>query len=298
MNFNWPISEYSLYNNKDIKILYIDSGCDINHIEIRENIMLAECKSFVDNNLTDYTGHGTQIISAITGKYQMQGLAPKSKIIMYKITNFKGETMYEDLYNALREGIKKEYKVINISISGFIDNPSSIQELINKAKDKGILICWSTYNNLDLHKRSQIDFIHLNYAPYCFYNIFKVGSLNNKDKVSSFVIDYNINIYAPGGDIIENDTNQNSLIKLANTNLKCDLISYEFGLPNSYTLNVGNSIATSYSSACLASLIDYFEGKTKKQLGFDEINDIMTFFNKKSLNIIANTKEIIDNGIF
>ncbi|WP_343109641.1 S8 family peptidase, partial [Salmonella enterica] len=119
-------------------ILYIDSGCDINHPEISSNLNKQNSKSFVyqDYTLTDYTGHGTQVISCITGNDNISGLYNNAEIVVYKITDCEGNTRFADLYKAIKEAIDNDYKYINISYTGYSTNTDLIkkfQNLINIA---------------------------------------------------------------------------------------------------------------------------------------------------------------------
>ncbi|WP_341637021.1 S8 family peptidase [Staphylococcus casei] len=289
---NWPNKDN---NFKDfeykIKILYIDSGCDIYHDEIKDNILIDESISFVDGDesLNDYTGHGTQIVSAITGNKFVKGLYKKCEIVMYKITNSQGITKFEWLYNALYQAIKMDYKVINISYSGINNDDKlidSFQKLIDKAKQANIHICCSANNNQYSYGAVTI--------PGSLENVYTVGSLDFQNRKSSFNTQHKVDYYAPGGDDFFKVSRMESFIVLANSRLSDFNIGVEMGLDENYTLNFGNSIACSYFSCCIALIL---------AMGIENFNthitkkDIDTLYKEnQNPNIILSTKEILLNG--
>ncbi|MCO4356094.1 S8 family serine peptidase [Staphylococcus agnetis] len=292
---NWPNKEKNFENYEaESTILYIDSGCDLNHPEIYKNIITNECKSFVrgDESLTDFTGHGTQIISAITGRNLIRGLNKESKIIVYKITDKYGNSKFEWLFEALRTAIEKHYRVINISYTGLTkDNQiiESFQKLIDKAVENNIHICCSA-NNI-IHRDT--DFI----IPLDLKGVHKVGSLNYKNEVSIFNMNNkDIDFYCPGGDDIFITNTTKSLILLANSPQSTFNIGAELGLDKKYTLNYGNSIASSFFSCSMSLLIHYLESKNKIERNNGFYSNILK--NNKEINIIKKVKGEIMRGCF
>nr|AFN69433.1 ElxP [Staphylococcus epidermidis] len=289
---SWPNKNKYFDEIKDeVKILYIDSGCDINHIEVKENILINESKSFVDNDseLYDYTGHGTQIISAITGKHNMIGLYPRSKIVIYKITNYKGETKFEWLYKALYKAIKMDYKIINISYSGYTQNNyiiSKFKRLIEQAVKKNIHILCSASND-EVEKGFSI--------PSDFKGVYKIASINIEDKYSSYISKSNAEYFAPGGDNYLKTQNPQSFILLANSSISNFNIGSDFGIDKRYTLNFGNSIACSYVSCCIGLVVTRRKIKFNKDTSKRYIDCLYNKYKHISLNVIKNTKEIITN---
>ncbi|MDS4025295.1 S8 family serine peptidase [Staphylococcus capitis] len=289
------------YDDRDFfeKILFIDSGCDYNHSELKNNIDLKNCKSFVDNNLNDYTGHGTQIISVLTGKIYLRGLIPNASIVVYKVTDYRGKTSIEKIYKALSQGVKKGFKVINVSFSGAIDSifyTKKFQEIIDEARIKNIIICWSPMNNdnrLNNHKNNT------NLIPNDFKNLFQIGSINRLNQISNLVCNENeIDFFAPGGDLVsETIPIEESFILLANTQLLCKLSDYYIGIPKGYTINMGNSIATSYASGCFMIIISKFKRKYKYYPSINEVLKLISKYSNSEINLIKITRSVVENAL-
>lgn len=290
---NWP-NKANIFDefNYDIKILYIDSGCDVEHDEIKGNVLIDESISFVegDKSLNDYTGHGTQIISAVVGKKHINGLYNKSKVVVYKITNSKGVSKFEWLYDALLHAIEKDYKVINISYSGVSNSDrltEKFQKLVDKAKKANIHICCSASNERFNSNETII--------PASLKGVYSIGSLDFQNKISLFNKHTIANYYAPGGDDIFQAENMKSYILLANSALSNFNIGSEIGLDKRYTLNFGNSIACSYFSCCVALIIAMLD---KEHIACASKSFLDELYKKSgNTNILLRTREILLNGI-
>nr|BEI31581.1 S8 family serine peptidase [Staphylococcus epidermidis]CAA90024.1 PepP [Staphylococcus epidermidis] len=269
-------------------ILFIDSGCDFKHPELQDNIILKQSKSFVDDNISDYTGHGTQIISVLTGKHYISGFLPNINIVLYKVTNFYGKSKAIDIYKALKIGIKNNFKVINISFSGEIYDKKlmkKFQSIIYEAYKKNIVICWSSMNNL----QKSANHGNKNMVPNQLEKVFKIGDLNYYNSVD-FV--------APGGETINgNELEEITTMIVANTRLVQKISDHYMGLPIGYTLNMGNSIATSYASGCFMLIISTFKNKNKRYPSINEIISLISKYDDKERNLIEITKRVIEDEI-
>ncbi|MBM5957346.1 S8 family serine peptidase [Staphylococcus epidermidis] len=289
---NWPNKD-DIFENFDykIKILYIDSGCDIYHNELKDNVLINESASFVegDESLKDYTGHGTQIVSAIVGKNNINGLYKKCEIVMYKITDSQGITKFEWLYKALSQAIEENYKIINISYSGISNSDKLIdefQKLIDKAVKSNIHICCSNNNN----QYSDNTFV----IPASLENVYSIGSLDYQNKISTFNKQNKADYYAPGGDDIFKTNKMESFILLANSELADFNVGEEIGVDKRYTLNFGNSIACSYFSCCLALILAMIDKNTHLQTSKKTVDKLYESYN--NINAVLSTKEILLNG--
>ncbi|SCU36942.1 epidermin leader peptide processing serine protease EpiP [Staphylococcus xylosus] len=290
---NWPNKDNIFSNfNYNIKILYIDSGCDIYHDELRGNILINESISFVegDKSLKDYTGHGTQMVSAIVGKNKVNGLYKKCKIVMYKITNSQGITKFEWLYKALSQAIKMNYKIINISYAGISTSQKlnkKFQRLIDEATEANIHICCSADNN----QNDKDTFI----IPASLKNVYTIGSLNFQNKISTFNKQSEVNYYAPGGDDVFRTNKIESFILLANSITSDFNIGAEMGLDKKYTLNFGNSIACSYFSCCIALILAMVNERFHIHISKKKLDEL--YKKSENINTLLNTKEILLNGV-
>lgn len=263
-----------------LTILYIDSGCDINHPEISKNLNLKDSKSFVseDSTLIDYTGHGTQVISCITGNKNIVGLYKNSEVVIYKITDCNGNTKFDYLFKAIEEAIYNDYKYINISYTGYTTDDELIkkfQNLIDIAVQKDIFIFASVNNNGIENKFS---------IPNDLNGVYSVGSVNIHNEISEFSKNKKYYFLAPGGDYYGKRLDEKSYILLANPRNFTDPIASIFGIDKGYALSFGNSIACSYCTCCMAVFIENLRKNNNKE----DVRNIIEreFKNKNVLKVM------------
>lgn len=93
-------------------IAVLDSGCDVNHPDLKNNI--ADVFNFTNDDggdkreVRDYSGHGTHvagIIAASQNGYGVLGVAPKSKLVILKVISKKRVGRLEHLLEGLEYAI-------------------------------------------------------------------------------------------------------------------------------------------------------------------------------------------------
>lgn len=121
---------------RDIKVAIIDTGIDLEHPDLKENII--EGINILDPNQKPYddNGHGTQIAGIIGGKYT--GIATGVKLIPIKVLESNGFGKTEDLVKGIIWAVDNEADIINLSIgrrkSDFLlENEDTFNELEYKA---------------------------------------------------------------------------------------------------------------------------------------------------------------------
>jgi len=84
------------YDGSGIIISIIDTGIDLNHPDLDGQIIGGY--DFVDNDdmPEDINGHGTQVAGIIASNGNLKGIAPNSKILMYKVSE-DGESVPSNL---------------------------------------------------------------------------------------------------------------------------------------------------------------------------------------------------------
>ena len=90
------IPHQSGYDGSGITISIIDTGIELNHPDFDDKIIGGY--DFIDNDETpeDVIGHGTQVAGIIASNCNLKGIAPGSKILMYKVSE-DGESVPTDL---------------------------------------------------------------------------------------------------------------------------------------------------------------------------------------------------------
>ncbi|KAF6245014.1 S8 family serine peptidase [Nitrosopumilus sp. b2] len=134
-----------------IKIAIIDTGVDYNHPDlfgwgpdgkvIGGYNFIQEGKPPIDNN-----GHGTQVAGVIAADGQAVGVAPKAKILAYKVSE-DGEGVSSDLIiRAIEKAIEDDVDIINISL-GVNKTNTKIERAVNLALEKEIFVVVAAGND-------------------------------------------------------------------------------------------------------------------------------------------------------
>src|SRR3972149_275380 len=139
------------FDGTGIKIAVIDTGVDYNHPDLfgfGKDGKVIGGYDFVDNDNSpiDTNGHGTEVAGIIAADGQLQGVAPKSKILAYRVSE-NGESVSSDLIiKAIEQAILDEADVINISLGVNLTN-KKIDNTVNKAVEQGIIVVAAAGNN-------------------------------------------------------------------------------------------------------------------------------------------------------
>jgi len=139
------------FDGSGIKIAIIDTGVDFNHPDLfgfGNDGKVIGGYDFVDNdNLPmDTNGHGTEVAGIIAADGQLQGVAPKSKILAYRVSE-DGESVSSDLIiKAIKQAIIDDADVINISLGVNLTN-KKIDNALNDAVKNGIVVVSAAGNH-------------------------------------------------------------------------------------------------------------------------------------------------------
>jgi len=127
------------YDGSGIVISIIDTGIDLNHPDLEGQIIGGY--DFVDNDEIpeDTNGHGTQVAGIIASNGNLKGIAPNSKILMYKVSE-DGESVPSYLIiKAIEKSIEDSADIINISL-GINQTNTKIDQAVNKAVKNNIFV--------------------------------------------------------------------------------------------------------------------------------------------------------------
>ena len=191
----WNITQGS----DTVVIGLLDTGVDINHLDLKDNI--ATGWDFVNGDATVYDDpgldlHGTQvagIIAAGANSTGMRGVAPNVKIMPLKFIN--GSVGYTcDAIDAIEYAMEHGVKIINCSFGGSDDNLA----LKDAMENSGILFVCSAGNRGADTNVSPV-------YPACFdiSNVIAVAALDSKGVLANFS-SYGsaIDVAAPGVNIL------------------------------------------------------------------------------------------------
>jgi len=227
----WRISQGS----RDITVCVIDTGADIHHPDLMNNLWVNKGEvgldskgrdkatngidddnnGFIDdvhgwnfvhnnNNLKDDHGHGTHIAGIIGAEggngIGISGVAPKVSLMILKYYDAKGSDV-NNLVNTVKSidyAVKMNCNIINYSGGGIA--PSSDEKAaIERANKKGILFVAAAGN-----ERSNSDIRKYYPADYGLPNILSVTAIDRFQNVlpSSNYGEQTVDVAAPGNDII------------------------------------------------------------------------------------------------
>ena len=222
------------FTGAGIKIAILDTGCDINHICLKDRIIAY--KNFTSDgsstDVTDKTGHGTHVAGIVAGNRIAQGvtgIAPDAELIIVKVIGTDGG--YDaDILKGIKYAIEQGADIINMSFGGKSNNVT-IHKEIQKAVELGISVVVAGGN----HGDGNADTDEIIY-PGAYEEVIEVGAVDVNDTVCSF-------------------SNSNSLI---------DVCSYGKGITSTYPNNRyakldGTSQATPHVAGILALLKQKFK---------------------------------------
>ena len=134
-----------------IKIAVIDTGVDFNHPDLfgwgPDGKVIGGYNFIQENQLPmDTNGHGTKVAGIIAADGSVLGVAPKAKILAYKVSEDGEGVSSELIRGAIEKAIEDEADIINISL-GVNRTNSKIDNAVNHALDNGIFVVTAAGND-------------------------------------------------------------------------------------------------------------------------------------------------------
>lgn len=182
---------------KGVLVAVIDSGCQINHSDIRGNIYgyYNAADPSRPKDVTDISGHGTHVAGIIAAEDNgrgIVGIAPDASLFIIKASNDKDGRFYtSDIIRGINKAIDVGADVINMSFGGYVYN-EDLEDAVNRASNNGAL-CIAAAGNGSTNKA---------YYPAAYKACISVASCDSNGKLSAFS-NYGdlVDIVAPGEDI-------------------------------------------------------------------------------------------------
>ena len=138
-------------DGEGIKIAVIDTGVNFEHpdlLGIGDEQKILAGYDFIENDSTpqDTSGHGTQVAGIIAADGEINGIAPKSKILAYRVSE-DGEAVSSDLIiKGIKQAIIDEADIINISLGVDVIH-NDIDHAVNEAVDSGVIVVVAAGNS-------------------------------------------------------------------------------------------------------------------------------------------------------
>jgi type VII secretion-associated serine protease mycosin len=189
----WKIS-----TGKGVKVAVLDTGVNPDTSSLKGQVLGDEVPEAVSHNATeDYDGHGTSMAELIAGTGAgggMQGLAPGSKIVPYRVLS-KGVSSTDkkktpSVADAIKAAADSDARIINMSFGSDIIDPD-VEKIIKYAHSKGKLMFAATGN--DAESKNFIGY------PAAYSYVVGVAAADDKGKVGDFSEFGNyVDLAAPG----------------------------------------------------------------------------------------------------
>lgn len=226
------------FTGKNTTIAIIDTGCDINHPILKDNIIGG--KNFttegLDTEYNDCNGHGTHVAGII------KSVANDAKLLILKVLDGSGNGDYDWIVKAINYAVDQKVDIISMSLGGSVQD-SNLYTSIKRAIENDILVVCAAGNDGDGQGNTQEQSF-----PGAYNEVIEVGAMSLNDCVSKFSnSNKNVDLIAPGEDIIST-------------------------LPGGkYGKMSGTSQATPYVSGALALIKEYCECDFDRKLNESEL---------------------------
>ncbi|MEH7252673.1 S8 family peptidase [Neobacillus niacini] len=189
---------------KGVTVAILDTGCDLTHLDLKEQIVGGRNFTEDDNGnpdvYKDYNGHGTHVagtIAAIQNNDGVVGVAPEAKLLIIKVLGKNGSGQYEWIINGLNYAIEQKADIISMSLGGPVDVPE-LHEAIQKAVNNNILVVCAAGNEGDGNDTTD-EFAY----PGAYNEVIGVGAIDLERNSSRFTNSNNeVDLVAPGEKIL------------------------------------------------------------------------------------------------
>ncbi|MCG0274849.1 MAG: S8 family peptidase [Thermosediminibacteraceae bacterium] len=188
-----------------IRVGVVDTGIDLDHPDLKENIKEAygvlDCKNIIDDN-----GHGTHVagtIAALDNDIGVVGVAPKVEIYSVKAFDKHGRGTVSSIVEALNWCLEKKVHVINMSF-GIRHNSFTLRRAVQALLRNNIVLVAAAGN---VGRENSVLY------PAKYPEVIAVAACNQNDRPASFSSSGpEVDITAPGVDILS--THKNGTYKL------------------------------------------------------------------------------------
>jgi subtilisin len=254
---------WELCKGEGVVIGVVDSGCNLNHQDLIENLLPGMNITEPDKPPEDPVGHGshvTGIMVAADNDFGVVGVAPKAKVCPVKVLDAAGNGRVTDVINGVRWCIEQKVDFINLSLGCLMPIPK-LQEALIEASKAGIIIFCAAGNSGNTKEV---------YYPSAYPETMAIGAIDSMFHRAVFSnTGAGLDFLAPGVDILSTVPN-NWYAKFSGTSMAGPFACGVCALLLSYVRKTPNSGIT------LNTVDDYIN--VLKQYTIPLVNGNMTHF--------------------
>ncbi|MDK2122773.1 S8 family serine peptidase [Parachitinimonas caeni] len=170
---------WSVASGNGIKVAVVDSGVDLTHPDLKDNLLPGY--NFGDRNANpqDQLGHGTKVsglLAAVRGNALAgAGVAPLAKLLPIKINaGASGTFKTSDVADSVDYAVAQGAKVINLSLT-IDEDTQTLAAAIERAKEAGVVVVVASGN-----QGGAVAF------PATIPGVIAVGASNESDQLAGF----------------------------------------------------------------------------------------------------------------
>lgn len=229
------IQAKSMWKSSDrgqgVNIAIIDSGCDIYHESLKDNIVAV--RNFTDedkknpNIVIDRVGHGTHVAGIVASNgnnNSMVGVAPWANLYILKAIDSSGSGKATWVINAINYAVEKKVDIISMSLGTPKDDPK-MEKAIKNAINNNILVVCAAGNEGD----GNADVFEYSY-PASYVDVISVGAVDKKGVPAEFSnSNLVVDLVAPGVDILSTYPN-NQFALLSGTSMSAPHVTGSLAL--------------------------------------------------------------------
>lgn len=236
----WEIKKFNIEKlwskstGKDVVIGVLDTGCDFNHEDIKDNIL--EGINVIDNKKDpmDDNGHGTHVTGTICASNNgvgIVGVAPESKVKPIKVLNGQGKGSSKNIADGVRWAADNNCQLITMSLGSKSKN-TMISKAVEYAVQKGCVVFCAAGND-----GISTDIMY----PAKLHDTIAIGAIDQHLNRTNFTCSgEELDFLSPGHEIVGCIPN------------------------NQYAMMSGTSMANPFAVGCAALYLSYFKNLKNK----------------------------------
>ncbi|MBO5454556.1 MAG: S8 family peptidase [Clostridia bacterium] len=241
--------EWQETQGEGVKVGIIDTGIDLNHVDLKNRIK--KSVSFIDDDVNDLNGHGTHVAGVVAAEKNgvgVVGVAPKCDLYIAKAFDERGVSNDVSIIKSLEWMLENRVNIINMSYSSNkIDEKE--KALLEECSKNGIILSAAAGNSGGHGNQDTISY------PARYENVIAVTAVDYKGDITDF-----------------SSVGEKAQVAAAGKNI---LSCYK---NNSYAVLSGTSMATPLITGAIAILQAKAMLRFNRYLNPDEINTLVAMY--------------------